>query len=89
MVSNSLVNLTSKDVVIVQLTTQNPNNSILAVAINNTHLSVPFKPPHNTQYVYCKKVLVIDSSLIIKKITDIKDNFKLEEILGTIKSVFD
>jgi len=88
-VSNSLVNHTSKDVIIVQLTTQNPINSTLSVEINNTHVSLSFKPPHNTQYVYCKKVLVIDSNLIIKKITAIKDNFKPEEILGTIKSVFD
>ncbi len=88
-VSNSLVNYTSKDVIIVQLTTQNPTNRSLTVEINNNHLTVPFKAPHNGQYVYCKKVLVIDADLIIKKITSIEDVSKMKEILEKIKSVFD
>lgn len=87
-VSNSLVNHSSKDVIIVQLTTQNPPNKRLTVEINNKHLTVPFKAPHNEQCVYCKKVLVVDSNLIIKKITAIKDVSKMEEILEKIKSVF-
>ena len=88
-VSNSLVNHTSNDVIIVQLTTQNLDKRPLAIEINNNHLSIPFKSPHNKQFVYCKKVLVIDSELIIKKITTVADSSKMEEILGTIKSVFD
>lgn len=88
-VSNSSVNNSSKDVIIVQLTTQNPSNRSLIVEINNAHLSVPFKAPHNEQYVYCKKVLVIDGDLIIKKITSIQDVSKMKEILDKIKSVFD
>lgn len=87
-VSNTLVNNTSADVIIVQLTTQNLFGYSLAVELNNNHITIPFKPPHNTQFVYCKKVLVIDSSLIIKKISDITDKSKLEEILNKIKSVF-
>lgn len=88
-VSNSLVNHSSNDVIIVQLTTQNPTNRSLTVKINNIHLTVPFKAPHNEQYVYCKKVLVIDADLIIKKITSIEDVSKMKEILEKIKSVFD
>lgn len=88
-VSNSLVNHVSEDVIIVQPTTQNPSNRSLIVEINNAHLSVPFKAPHNEQYVYCKKVLVIDGNLIIKKITSIQDVSKMKEILDKIKSVFD
>ncbi|MVN21354.1 type II toxin-antitoxin system PemK/MazF family toxin [Mucilaginibacter arboris] len=88
-VSNSMVNNTSADVIIVQLTTQNPNNNVLAVEINNSHVAIPFKPPHNAQYVYCKKVLVIDNVLIIKKISRIAEKAKMEQILERIKSVFD
>lgn len=88
-VSNSSVNNSSKDVIIVQLTTQNPANRSLTIEINNRHLTIPFKAPHNEQYVYCKKVLVVDSNLIIKKITSIQDVSKMEAILEKIKSVFD
>ena len=88
-VSNSLVNQTSTDVIIVQLTTQNIKDRALAVEINNQHLTVPFKAPHSTQFVYCKKVLVIEQELILKKIASVNDYQKLSEILTTIKSVFD
>ena len=91
-VSNSLVIHASKDVIIVQLTTQNPANRTLTVRIDNIdnkHLSIPFKAPHNEQYIYCKKVLVIDSDLIIKKIISIQDTSKMEEVLEKIKPVFD
>lgn len=37
----------------------------------------------------CKKVLVVDFDLIIKKITAIRDVSKMEEILEKIKPVFD
>ena len=88
-VSNSSVNQASKDVIIAQLTTQNIIDKMLAVEINNNHVSVAFKPPHNTQYVYCKKVLVIESDLIIKKISKIEDAKKMQEISETIKSIFE
>ena len=88
-VSNSLVNQTSKDVIIVQLTTQHIQDRALAVEINSQHLTVPFKAPHFTQFVYCKKVLVIEQELILKKIAEVDDIQKLNEILTTIKSVFE
>ncbi len=88
-VSNSLVNQTSNDVIIAQLTTQNIKDRKLAVEINNSHVSIAFKPPHNTQYVYCKKILVIEQELILKKIASVNDYQKLSEILTTIKSVFE
>ncbi|WP_419802337.1 type II toxin-antitoxin system PemK/MazF family toxin [Mucilaginibacter sp.] len=88
-VSNALVSNVSTDVIIVQLTTQNLSSNALAVELNNKHITIPFKPPHNTQFVYCKKVLVIDSQIIIKKISAVADKVKLKEILTVIKSVFD
>ncbi|RYE34597.1 MAG: type II toxin-antitoxin system PemK/MazF family toxin [Sphingobacteriaceae bacterium] len=88
-VSNSLVNSTSTDVIIAQLTTQNLSSNVLAIELSNNHVAISFKPPHNTQFVYCKKVLVIDSNLIIKRISAVADQAKMEQILKKIQSVFD
>ncbi|MEX8549095.1 MAG: type II toxin-antitoxin system PemK/MazF family toxin [Mucilaginibacter sp.] len=87
-VSNSLVNQISKDVIIIQLTTQNIKDRTLAVEINNNHVSIAFKPPHNSQYAYCKKILVIEGDLIIKRISKVDDIAKMQELLETIKSIF-
>lgn len=84
-VSNSSVNHTSKDVIIVQLTTQTPANKSLTVEPNSLHVTIPFKAPHNEHYIYCKKVLVIESDLIIKKITSIQDISKMKSIFGEDK----
>lgn len=88
-VSNLLINQMSKDVIIVQLTTQNIKGRALAVEINSQHLTIPFKVPHATQFVYCKKVLVIEQELILKKIAAVNDILKLSEILTKIQSVFE
>ncbi|MEQ8905174.1 type II toxin-antitoxin system PemK/MazF family toxin [Ekhidna sp.] len=86
-VSNSLVN-NSNDLIIAQLTTQEIYGP-LAVQIDNNDVVTPFKPPHNRQFIYCKKVAVIDKSLIQKKITAIKEDSKKRDVLSRIQSMFD
>lgn len=85
-VSNSKVN-NSDDVIIAQLTTQEIYGP-LAVQIDNRDVSIPFKPPHNRQFIYCKKLAVIDKRLIQKKITEIREGSKKQDILSRIQSIF-
>ena len=85
-VSNSNVN-NSDDVIIAQLTSQEIFGP-LAVVLNNRDVTTPFNPPYDKQFVYCKKLVVIDKKLIHKKITEIKDTSKKQEILSKIQSIF-
>lgn len=85
-VSNSVVN-NSRDVICVQLTTQDVAGDSIC-SISSINITTPFRPPHHTQNVVCKKVLVIEKSLIRKKISEVREP-KLREILATIQSVFD
>lgn len=84
-VSNHLVN-GSQDVILVQVTTQ-PVTGPLSLTISNKDVTVPFKPPHTSMNVHCKKVAVIEKSLIVKGITKLHDD-KLIELLDQISSIF-
>ena len=84
-VSNKSVN-NSDDVILAQITTQNVHGH-LRVTINNNDVTVPFKPPHTSMNVYCKKIAVIHKSLIQKSITKLSGE-KLKEILERISSMF-
>jgi mRNA-degrading endonuclease toxin of MazEF toxin-antitoxin module len=85
-VSNKLVNR-SEDVILAQVTTQ-PINGPLALTITNRDVTTPFKPPHTSMNVYCKKIAVVKKSLIIKGITKLSSRSKLSEILNNISSIF-
>ena len=76
----------SDDVILAQITTQ-PVHGHLKVSINNNDVTVPFKPPHTSMNVYCKKIAVIHKSLIQKSITKLSGE-KLKEILERISSMF-
>lgn len=86
-VSNNIVNK-SDDVVIAQLTSQDISGP-LSIEITNSDVSIPFKPPYNRQFIYCKKLVVIEKSLIEKKITMITNQAKKQDILKKIQSIFD
>lgn len=85
-VSNSTVNR-SRDVICVQLTTQDIDGDLIC-SISNINVSQDFKAPHYRQNVVCKKVLVVQKNLIHKKISQVYEN-KLREIIDVIKSAFD
>ncbi|MDD4968815.1 MAG: type II toxin-antitoxin system PemK/MazF family toxin [Paludibacter sp.] len=85
-VSNQIVNR-SGDFIVVMLTTQSISGSF-GTMISNSDVNIDFKPPHSSMSVYCKKIAVLDKSVIIKKISEINNNTKLTEIITLIKSVF-
>jgi mRNA interferase MazF len=85
-VSNRSIN-NSDDVILAQITTQ-PISGPLGKIISNQDVTTPFKPPHTSMNVYCKKIAVIDKSLICGRITKISNEQKLNEILTCIKSLF-
>lgn len=85
-VSNSKVHR-SGDVIIVQMTSQSITGD-LAIQIGNRDVTTPFKPPHDTQYIYCKKIATVSQGIIHKTITRIKDSSKIIEILNCVKSAF-
>lgn len=84
-VSNSLVN-NSDDVILVQVTTQSIRGP-LGLTISNSDVTSPFRPPHTSMNVYCKKIAVIEKSLIIKEITKLHAE-KLTELLENISLIF-
>lgn len=85
-VSNENVNKTG-DFIVVMLTTQEISGRF-ATKIGNEHVTTAFKPPHSIMNVYCKKIAVLEECILIRKITEIKDSKKLEEIIKLIKSTF-
>lgn len=85
-ISNSEVHQ-SNDVIIAQLTTQSIYGKF-SFEISNADVTTPFKPPHDTQYIYCKKIAVVEKSIIIKKITRVKETKTLRSILEVVKSIF-
>lgn len=84
--SNSQINR-SNDVIIAQITSQEITGDF-AFQISNAEVTTPFKPPYNTQYIYCKKIAVVEQSLISKKITQIRERETLESILTVVRSIF-
>ncbi len=86
-VSNPSINV-SGDYIIVMLTTQEIRGGF-CVKISNSDVTIPFNPPHDTMYVYCKKIATLSESIVKKKITEIKNKEKLEEIVSKIKKGLD
>lgn len=85
-VSNRLVN-NSDDIILAEITTQ-PISGPLGLKISNADVSIPFKPPHNSMNVYCKKITILHKKLIKKRITRLSSTEKLDEMLGIISSMF-
>lgn len=89
-VSNSTVHPTG-DVIIAQITGQNISSSPLAFKLTNAEVTLPFKPKggdtNPTMYVYCKKLVTIDSALIYKKITEIQSTH-LAPLINTVTDAF-
>ncbi|UAB75583.1 type II toxin-antitoxin system PemK/MazF family toxin [Mesoflavibacter sp. SCSIO 43206] len=86
-VSNSNVNVSS-DYIVVMLTTQQISGQF-AETISNDDITIDFNPPHSRMNVYCKKVAVLDDSVIHRRISQVSNQEKLQEILNKIKSAFD
>ncbi len=84
-ISNDLVNK-SQDVILAQVTTQRIGGP-LGFTMTNSDVSVPFRAPHTSMNVYCKKIAVIDKSLIRKKISALSPN-KLSVLLDQVSSIF-
>lgn len=84
-VSNALVNAT-EDVTVVMLTTQNVHSDFCET-IGNTDVDTPFKA-FTTMNVNCKKIAVLDKSIIHKKITECTNITKFNSIVDKIKSMF-
>ena len=77
----------SGDMIIAQVTTQELKGSFY-VTISNEDVETPFKDPVRQQYIYCKKLATIETRIVHKKITRIKLDSKMEEILSTVRSIF-
>lgn len=73
----------SGDCIIVQLTTRQLSGP-LAVQISDDDVTPNFKPPYSTQYVYCKKIATVDMNVIIRKISQVTNMSKLDEILSKV-----
>ncbi len=86
-VSNRIIN-TGSDVILAQMTTKKYHDP-LRIKITNQDLTDPFRPPKTKGYVHCKKVAVMDQSIIYKKISSLKNSELLEEIIETIQSIFE
>ena len=86
-VSNSKVNRSGDFIIVVMITTQTITGNFGTI-ISNADVNVDFKLPHSSMSVYCKKIAVLDQSVIIKKISEISNTNKLMEIITLIKSVF-
>lgn len=84
-VSNSLVN-NNEDVILAQITTQ-PIRGPFGLTISNIDVTIPFKPPHSSMNIYCKKIAVIQKSLIKNRITKLSEK-KLKELLNCVSSMF-
>jgi len=84
-VSNDLVNK-SNDIILAQITKQHLSGS-LALKITNSDVNIPFKSGLSKMYISCKKIAVIEKSLIHKKITTLNE-LKTNETLIKIKSIF-
>jgi mRNA interferase MazF len=84
-VSNRLVN-GSEDVILAQVTTKAIRGP-LGVNITNGNVTIPFKPPYTSMNISCKKIAVIDKTLIKKGITKLNKD-KLNDVLDSISSIF-
>jgi mRNA interferase MazF len=78
-ISNSTCNKTG-DYTVLMITTQEISKD-LGVKFSNNDLTLPLRPPNTEGYVYCKKVAVLEGSIIQKKISSFKNIEKFKEIL--------
>ena len=81
-ISNDKINI-SGDYIIVMISTQEIRGDF-SVNISNIDVTIPFKLPHHTMFVYCKKIATLNKCIIRKKITEIKDKNKIKEIIDKI-----
>lgn len=86
-VSNTSVNI-SNDYIIVMISTQKIHGDF-SVKITNSDVTTAFKPPHDTMYIYCKKIATLSETIVKNKITELKNIDKLQEVLLKIKKGLD
>ncbi|WP_025126213.1 type II toxin-antitoxin system PemK/MazF family toxin [Myroides odoratimimus] len=79
-ISNSTTNITG-DYTVLMITSKKINKD-LGVYFDNNDLTIPLMPPKVDGYVYCKKVAVIDKSIISKKISSFNNIDKFKEIIN-------
>lgn len=82
-ISNSSVNKTS-DVTLLMMTTT-PIEEEFRVEFLDSHLTKPIET-FKSMYAHCKKIAVLEKSLILKKISSFKNEEKLKEILEKVYS---
>jgi mRNA interferase MazF len=82
-ISNSTVNVTP-DVTLLMLTTSMVEEAF-SVVISDKDLNKPLDS-FKTVSAHCKKIAVLEKSLIIKKISSFKKGTKFEEILNKVYS---
>ena len=76
-----------QDVILAQITTQTVRGHP-SVKITNSDVSIPFRPPHSEMTICCKKIAVIEKSMIRKKITKLSDT-KMKAVLTLIREMFE
>jgi mRNA interferase MazF len=82
-ISNSIVNKTA-DVTLLMMTTVHIEEDF-GIEFSDSHLKKPLDT-FKTMYAHCRKIAVLEKSLIFKKISSFKDKAKLEEILDKVHS---
>lgn len=82
-ISNSSVNKTA-DITLLMMTTT-PIEEDFRVEFSDSHLTKSIDS-FLTMYAHCKKIAVLEKSLIYKKISSFKDEVKFKEILDKVYS---
>jgi mRNA interferase MazF len=82
-ISGSLLNNTA-DIILVQITSKNKADGFSIPLNNNTDLTTPLK---YLSEIRCSKLLVIDQSLIVTKISAVKSNI-VSRVAATITTLF-
>lgn len=82
-ISGSLLNKTA-DIILVQITSKNKQDGFSIPINNSTDLTAPLK---YLSEIRCNKLLVIDQSLIVTKISTVKSNI-VSLVVSTIATLF-
>ena len=82
-ISGSLLNKTA-DTILVQITSKNRPDGFSIPIDNSTDLTIPLK---YLSEIRCSKLLVIDQSLIVTKISTVKSNI-ISRVVATINTLF-
>jgi mRNA interferase MazF len=82
-ISGSLLNKTA-DIILVQITSKNKTDGFSIPINNNTDLTIPLK---YLSEIRCNKLLVIDQSLIVIKISAVKSKI-VSRVVTTITALF-